>query len=1266
MGATLSRLANRTGDRLLFAEPLGARKLGKQSIVIGGESKSHGHDNMVSIRYHCRDPHLGSCGMSHLSGSPSAASRLARQITPVSRMALMTITPPASTTAVRTDGGAAPSAYLRHPDLHDDLVVFCAADDIWAADLPTTEGPAPHARRLTDDGVPVSYPRISPDGAHVAFTSSATGAPEVHVVSTDGSADARRLTYWGNRSTRVAGWLEDGRILVTTGHRAPNTQRDAQLWALDLDGGADLLPFGRAGEMVRHSSGVTVVVTPWRKEPAHWKHYQGGTAARLWVSREDVPLDAPLSEHAQRTWEPLRDDLLASKTRLAFIGDRLVFASDTPGEGASLTDRASGNLWSIALDGTDLRRHTDIDSADGYLRDPAVSGERIVFTSRGRLFVKDSLDAPAREVPVQVSGVGASRRPSLADPAHALIAARPTRDARASVIEWRGSAHVLTHRGGPARLLAGQCGLRIREASPLGGTGYAVFVTDELAQSDRAPSSADAAGAGGAAAEPVVGSDALGVRRLDASSNADVFDLGDVGRILHAVPSADGRRVAISSHDGTVRVVDLDHAGEGADLRISLGGVRNIAHSTGGEVADLAISPDSRWLVWSEPNSWHLSRLMIADLEEKDPVGRPLTSGAFREAHPAFSADGKHLAFVSSRTLDTVYDDLVFDLAFVNAQRPHLLPLDRTTEDPFGPRVDGWAATAAEAKPDEAGSASGRPGADGAAAMRTDGTTAPTGPQSPVAAPTTTVHLDGAEQRILPFPVESGRISQLQAVKDGFVWLRHPQETVIGSTRAGVEGEAPKPTLEMWNLKDRRLLTLAEGVDQVEASGDGEHLVIRQGDALVQIPSARTTEEDDPARIEIDTSRLRLMVDPVAERLGMLWDNYRIMAQQFWRADMDGQDWHAMTSWYEDVVPRLVTQSDVVDMMWEVVGELGTSHAYVAPAEVDVERPPMPGLLGAELVRDGDAWVIERILTGDSSDPASRCPILAPGVAAQVGDRIVQVDGRDVDPAQGPAPLLVGTADRPTELVLERPGATGADARRRVVVVPTGDEHDLRYQSWVQSRREFVAERSGGRLGYLHIPDMMSGGWAQMHRDLRAASEKEGIVVDVRYNSGGHTSQLVTDRLARRVVSWDYPRHQEPGTYPAFAPRGPIALVTNQDAGSDGDIVNAVSQAMGIGPVIGTRTWGGVIGIDGRFDLVDGTGITQPKYASWFEGKDWGIENYGVDPDIEVPIPPNAWVAGEDPQLARGVDEVLAALTDRPAAVAPPLPPARYGGGGAA
>ncbi|WP_194288727.1 S41 family peptidase, partial [Ornithinicoccus halotolerans] len=274
---------------------------------------------------------------------------------------------------------------------------------------------------------------------------------------------------------------------------------------------------------------------------------------------------------------------------------------------------------------------------------------------------------------------------------------------------------------------------------------------------------------------------------------------------------------------------------------------------------------------------------------------------------------------------------------------------------------------------------------------------------------------------------------------------------------------------------------------------------------------------------------------------------------------------------------------------------------------------------------------------------------------ARAGDLVVAVDGQPVDPAHGPAAQLVGAADHPVELTLRRDGTD-----RRVVVVPLADEEVIRYQDWVRSRREYVHERTGGRLGYLHVPDMMSYGWAQLHRDLRHATRAEGLVADVRYNRGGHTSQLVVARLAARVIAWASARHYaEAATYPTNAPRGPVVLVANEFSGSDGDIVNAAAQALGVGPVVGVRTWGGVVGIDGRYDLVDGTVVTQPRYAFWLEGKQWGVENHGVDPDIEVPTSPADFFAEDDVQLDRAIAEALRRLEETPAAAPPPPPAAK-------
>jgi tricorn protease len=274
------------------------------------------------------------------------------------------------------------------------------------------------------------------------------------------------------------------------------------------------------------------------------------------------------------------------------------------------------------------------------------------------------------------------------------------------------------------------------------------------------------------------------------------------------------------------------------------------------------------------------------------------------------------------------------------------------------------------------------------------------------------------------------------------------------------------------------------------------------------------------------------------------------------------------------------------------------------------------------------------------------------GVAARQGDAIVAVDGRTVDVVRGPNASLVGKAGRPVELTLRRDG----EADRRVAVTPIRDERVLRYHDLIQSRRALVHELSGGRVGYVHVPDMMSQGWADFHRDLHVEIEREGLVFDLRANSGGHTSELVIEKLIRKVSAWMVGRRGAPMTYPSEAPRGSLVAVTDECAGSDGDIGTYAFKRYGLGPVVGSRTWGGVVGIDGKYSLVDGTVTTQPKWATWVDGAEWGIENYGVDPDVEVPIAPQDWAAGRDPQLETAVRLALEALERTPAATPPPLP----------
>ncbi|MFD7486319.1 S41 family peptidase [Streptomyces mirabilis] len=1078
-------------------------------------------------------------------------------------------------------------AYLRFPHLHGELVAFTAEDDVWVAPL---DGGG-RAWRVSADNMPVNHPRISPDGTTVAWTSTRDGAPEVHAAPLEGGPSTR-LTYWGSSKTQVRGWTPDGRVL------ALSTQGQASLrrtWAraVPLDGGpATTLPYGPVGDVVHGDPGVLLLSAPMGREAAWWKRYRGGTAGKLWIDRAGGD-GAGAGEFVR-----LHEDLDGNLEYPLWVGERVAFLSDHEGVGA---------LYSSLADGSDLRRHTpgggtsrssEAESGGGfYARHAATDGARVVYASAGELWLLDDLDgAEPRRLDLRLGGQRVDQQPHLVSASRWFSAAAPDHTGRGSAVSVRGAVHWVTHRSGPARALAARPGVRARlpRAFRVEGEEYVVWVTD--AAGDDALEFAPATGLAPGATP----------RRLAA---------GQLGRVLGLAMAPDGSRAAVASHDGRVLLVERE-----------TGEVREVDRSEDGEVSGLVFSPDSAWLAWSHPGPRPLCQLKLANTADLSVT--EATPLRFRDYAPAFTLDGKHLAFLSARSFDPVYDEHVFDLAFVGGSRPYLITLAATTPSPFGPQRHG--------RPFEAPDKDETPDSEGA--------------------PTTRIDLDGLADRIVPFPVEAARYSTLRAAKDGLLWLRHPVVGVLGASRATPDDPDPKTELERYDLAQQRVEHLAADADHFAVSGDGKRVLLWTDGKLKVVPSDRRASNDDESdtNITVDLSRVRQTVDPAAEWRQMYDETGRLMRDNFWRPDLGGVDWEGVLDRYRPVLERVATHDDLVDLLWEVQGELGTSHAYVTPRGGWGGGDRAQGLLGADISRHEDgSWRIDRILPSETSDPDARAPLAAPGVAVRAGDAIVAVAGQPVDPVAGPGPLLVGTAGKPVELTISPSG--GGDPRH-AVVVPLADEEPLRYHAWVADRRAYVHEKSGGRLGYLHVPDMQAPGWAQIHRDLRVEVARDGLVVDVRENRGGHTSQLVVEKLARRIVGWDLPRGMRPYSYPEDAPRGPVVAVANEFSGSDGDIVNAAIKALGIGPVVGTRTWGGVIGIDSRYRLVDGTLVTQPKYAFWLDGYGWGVENHGVDPDVEVVQTPQDYAAGRDAQLDEAIRIALAALEENPAKAAPTLP----------
>ena len=1081
-------------------------------------------------------------------------------------------------------------SYLRFPHLHGDTLVLTAEDDVWTA--PVAGG---RAHRASADGVPVARPRISPDGARVVWSSRRDGPAELRVADLDGGG-ARRLTWWGDDRTRPVGWAGDDVLAVSAA--GPYAGRRTWAHAVPAAGGpARLLPVGPVSDLARAGDAVLLCSTISR-EPAWWKRYRGGTTGKLWWdadgSGEFVRVGAELDGNVE---SPM------------LVGGRIAFLSDHEGW---------GNLYSLAADGTGLRRHTDHGGEGApafYARHASTDGARVVYESGGALWIVDDLDGAApRRLDVELGGPRTARTPYRV--AGKVDSAVPDRTGRTSVALLRGTVHRLTHRDGPARTLLDEPGVRARLARPL-GDDRAVWVDD-----------AD-------------GEDAVCVAPLDARGGGERLraGAGELGRVLQLEPAPDGTAAALTTHDGRLLLLDAA-TGELRELRSS---------ATGAELTGLDWSPDAAWLACVESDEAGLTRVLLVRTDDGEVV--PVTTGRFRDRSPAFTADGRYLAFLSMRSFDPVYDQHSFDLAFPASWRPFLVPLTARTPSPFGASPDGRPVAAGDEGPADL------PAPQPGDPSSPDATAVPVDAPDEDAPPPVLVEAAGLAERVVPVPAVEALYSGLTAAKDCLLWLRSPLTGVLGDGRAGTREKPGRTVLERFDLVRRKLDVVADAVDGYAVSGDGTRLLVRDGGALRVLRTDRsgssTPEGGEGAdEYEVDLARVGTQVDPTAEWRQMFDEAARLMRDHFWTEDMGDVDWAAECARYRPLVDAVGSYDDLVDLLWEVQGELGSSHAYVRAAWTG-GRDGRAAFLGADLAPADDGWTVQRVLPAETSAPAARSPLGAPGVDVRAGDVLLEVAGRAVDPVLGPAPLLVGTADTLVELTVRR-----GDEVRRVAVRPLENETELRYHDWVAGRRAAVVERSGGRLGYLHLPDMQAPGWAQLHRDLTRETLRDGLVVDLRSNGGGHTSQLVVEKLARRVTAWVHARHRAPQTYPADAPRGPVVAVTDELAGSDGDIGTVAIKRRGVGPVVGVRTWGGVIGIDSRYRLVDGTGVTQPRYAYWFDDEGWEVENRGVEPDVEVVVTPQDWAAGRDPQLDRAVDIALEALEQTPPA-SPPDPATR-------
>lgn len=1039
------------------------------------------------------------------------------------------------------------------------------------------------ARRLTSNLGQASLPAFSPDGALLAFTGRDEGNPEVYVMPAVGGP-ARRLTYLG-ATTNVVGWHPDGQSIIFTSNVGQPFARLYYPYVIPHTGGEPQQLATGPAMSVSYGPNGGIVMARNTTDLAPWKRYRGGRTGDLWIDPD-----------GNGEWRRL----VQIKSNLAmplWIGDRIYFVSDHEG---------IGNLYSCLPTGEDVRRHTNHD--DYYVRHPATDGQRIVYHAGADLYLFDPPTNQANLISIEFHSPQTQRKRKFVDIGRYLhnYALRP--NGQAVAIVARGKPFTMNNWEGAAIQHGSQGSVRYRLATWLHDGVRLAIVSD-----------AD-------------GEEMIEIHSIDASAPPERLDGIDVGRPLSLLASPKQAEVALSNHRHEVIVVDL----ETRTARI-------IDRNRYERIHGMAWSPDGRWLAYSINDTQQTALIKLCRVESGETwnVTRPV----LYDIAPSFDPEGKYLYFISTRDFDPVYDSLHFDLNFPRGARPYLVTLRADLPSPFIPQPP---AAQKSKKSDESQPAEGKESESPQNKQRNEQKTGSDESQ-PDADQPMQIDLDGITERIVAFPTVIGNYARISGIKGKALYSWYPLEGALSRTRQSRFEPPARGRLMVYDFDSQEEDTLINGITDFRLSMDAKVLIYQAGNRLRVLSAGSSPKENGaPGRKSgwLDLDRIKLSVAPPDEWAQMYREAWRLQRDHFWTEDMSGVDWQAVYLRYQPLLQRIATRSEFSDLLWEMQGELGTSHAYVLGGDYRPEPRYHQGLLGADIRYDPDSdrYRIERVVRGDPWDEDASSPLARAGINVQPGDQLIAVNGRRVGRELSLQEALVNQADNDVLLTF----ASNDSAPRHVTVKPLDDETAARYREWVETNRERVHAATDGRIGYIHIPDMGARGYAEFHRGYLAEVAREGLIIDVRFNGGGHVSQLLLEKLARRRLGYDVSRWKEPLPYPAESVMGPLAAITNEHAGSDGDMFSHAFKLLQLGPLIGKRTWGGVVGITMDTSLIDGGMTTQPSLSFWFEDVGWSLENYGAEPTVEVDMRPQDYVSGRDPQLERAIAEIRMLLETHP------------------
>lgn len=846
----------------------------------------------------------------------------------------------------------------------------------------------------------------------------------------------------------------------------------------------------------------------------------------------------------------------------------------------------TGNLYSCLPDGRDIQRHTDHQRF--YARNPRMGGQKIVYHCGGDLFVYDHAIGEYRPLEVIFRSPRPSRKPHLVRPEEFLDQFDIHPQGVAVAVTVRGKPFVMANWNGPAVQVGETQGVRYRHVRWLHDGHHLVCVSDRG------------------------GEEALEIHCLNESEPPQRLAHLDLGVVVDLKASPTCNQVVLTNQRCELWLVDLET--RTAQL---------LDRSDYEEIQGIDISPDGQWVACSLFERRHSAVLKLCNLATCQCTA--ITCPVLYDVRPRFDPAGDRLYFLSYRDFDPVYDNVHFALSFPRGVRPYVVTLRADVELPFRPRSRIPPAAPAA-------------GGDDRSANRDALSDSPPGMR---------VDLEGIERRVVPLPLAEGRYQTIWGSGNKLLYTF----TQIEGAKEQPHWEIPpvaNATLQMFDLETKQSRDLAHQASSFQVAPCGETVIYRSGASLRVFAMGSEPEDKPTADCQsgwLDLSRVRAVVDPLAERRQMYREAWRLLRDNFWDSGMSEVEWDRIYDRYLPLVDRTSTRAEFSDLLWEMQGDLGSSHAYEMADGVSEPVSRGQGYLGADFTCDLPEGVyrIARIVQGDSWHPGCDSPLNDPGLDVRPGQKVLAVAGAAIGHQRSPHEALVHHGNQEVTLTIE-----DVEGPRTVVVKTLDSETPARYRDWVERNRAWVHEHSEGRVGYVHLPDMLARGFAEFYRAYLADLDREALVIDVRFNGGGHISSLILETLARSQLGFAIGRWNRPRSYPIDSPAGPLVALVNELTGSDAEIFAHAFQVLRLGPVVGKRTCGAAIGTRPTRALVDGTLTTQPEFAFWFAEGGWDLENRGVVPDIEITNLPQDDAQGRDRQLEAAVGEALQRIMDHP------------------